>query len=936
MEESEMTNSANREEKLKLFLSTARIKEELADINPDISFLSLFSGGEEGEQFPNIFTCTNDDIKEFLNLETLQEHQTAYAARVGVWSWLIKNHIDNIGLIKFVINDLKCDVGDIRNYIYNYMVTANSEAKSKIDLKIKQFWTSICSDWFHKDPKHSINHRSFIYGVGKEINSWKETDVILQRAIKNEFVGSFYPIIEIKEPWFFDGTKKGSPCRVEFKIAEAHALYILQEVQGSSFGEELLLESAEELTDLLKMAVDKGNAIGSIGETQDFTTFNREEIQFNKDPMPSSELNPLIDALRDSFRIVWKKDKDLAKLLFSKWSRIKSPVFYKLMMFAAVETEHQPFINACIRMLKNKRNIILWNISTKAQLTNKDVGFLSSLEFTKNQLSTLQKLIMEGPPRSRYKDEVSDDAYEQYKNSDINHRLQRLAKKNYDNLDAKIKGRVDHIKEIEFRDQIMGPIEGGIWQPKKIFDGMDTNGIVDKIMSDDRVSFQKEELEYYAMANPHKALEALRVLKSKGIANFKDYSIRVLYGFRNAVESKQESTTSLKTFEYCKMVLKTFSEELISDMADDDTSYALIHFLEAIPKNTDFDLQRDQEEFFSYWEKYLVSPDNNALMKDPLNNAINSSSGRLASILFNVYFSTKPERNKGINEQYKARLEKMLKSDRIYDKVIIASRAFPLFEIDPEWVQSKIVPLMDWSNRPTLSVAMWCGYFWSPQYSFEFIKCFKEAISNLYKNKAQFDELDNTRDYSKLLGQLLFSLYRYYYPGLFDKDFFVSNIKELDERTLQSLVWFIGNVLVKCEKKEDLWNVTIKPWFQDVLTDINLEVTEGIVRLCCYGSKSLFEDMVQFFAKEGYLKNSGNRIIFIIQYLLEKEELFKKDMHGATLLMLNSVSSSANFVDPITRKRIEGLIENIEQNNKKEDLEKIDAYKSLKLKMENY
>jgi len=102
--------------------------------------------------------------------------------------------------------------------------------------------------------------------------------------------------------------------------------------------------------------------------------------------------------------------------------------------------------------------------------------------------------------------------------------------------------------------------------------------------------------------------------------------------------------------------------------------------------------------------------------KNRVTAAINHPTGVLVEALFDVLGSRELERGQGIAADVRSRLDTVLDARGgagQVGRVIIASRLALLFDLDPIWTRSRLIPFFSW-DVPEEAKGAWQGYLWSP------------------------------------------------------------------------------------------------------------------------------------------------------------------------------------------------------------------------------
>jgi len=124
-----------------------------------------------------------------------------------------------------------------------------------------------------------------------------------------------------------------------------------------------------------------------------------------------------------------------------------------------------------------------------------------------------------------------------------------------------------------------------------------------------------------------------------------------------------------------------------------------------------------EERLLTLWDQLVGSARLSATNDGPddVSTAINRPMGILAEVLLGRIFSRKPLAGDTIQAPYRGRLTSLATGNTAPDRlarVIIASRLYPLFLLDPAWTREHLLPHFNWDYPE--SVAHWDGYLWGP------------------------------------------------------------------------------------------------------------------------------------------------------------------------------------------------------------------------------
>ena len=234
---------------------------------------------------------------------------------------------------------------------------------------------------------------------------------------------------------------------------------------------------------------------------------------------------------------------------------------------------------------------------------------------------------------------------------------------------------------------------------------------------------------------------------------------------------------------------------------------------------------------------------------DSFSTALNHPTGHLAQGLLNKVFPQTITFDQGIPSLLQTRVQKILENDSKGNlgHIIVASRFFQLFFLDPIWFERTIVPLLSFEN-PKRFVQFWEGYLWDARITPNLAKLLKNSLLKAIEQISNFSNLAQ-----KALVQLvtMISVDNDVFSGNESK----SNLAQMDPKQLHEAVEFLIRRSESLESKAgDYWVSTLKPWltrnWSRNKTKMTPELSEDFAVLALTTGEK-FEDSVD------WLKNAG-------------------------------------------------------------------------------
>ena len=187
--------------------------------------------------------------------------------------------------------------------------------------------------------------------------------------------------------------------------------------------ETALLSHAEDFTSLLKRAMELAEYAGIIKKAQEDALYRqRPSIAEHAQNTRFYPWTLLIVLARDSFDKAMQENKKLALSLLERWKLYPYSVFYRLILYAV--TKYKTLDEAiAFELLANNKANVLWSISCQ----NEVLRYLGRQgRHSKQAVKKLVSLIMEGPPRSLYRDDLNETEFIELKERSIYKKLNCL------------------------------------------------------------------------------------------------------------------------------------------------------------------------------------------------------------------------------------------------------------------------------------------------------------------------------------------------------------------------------------------------------------------------------------------------------------------------------------------------------------------------------
>ena len=196
----------------------------------------------------------------------------------------------------------------------------------------------------------------------------------------------------------------------------------------------------------------------------------------------------------------------------------------------------------------------------------------------------------------------------------------------------------------------------------------------------------------------------------------------------------------------------------------------------------------------------------------PLTEAINHPVGHLMDALFAVLRSQTQTGDREIPEAIRGRLEFALRPDdvRVSEsalrsaRIIISSRLSWLHWLDSRWASEHVVPLLDWEHPS--AVEAWEGFLWSPKMDPELWTALRSYLLRAFEH---YDVIGHRRT---KLPELLAQVYVAGYP--LSGPEILARLRKVDDAGRNATAHYLDQLLAGAgDKANRLWSDRIGPFF---------------------------------------------------------------------------------------------------------------------------
>ncbi|NMA14065.1 MAG: hypothetical protein GX930_02370, partial [Clostridia bacterium] len=592
---------------------------------------------------------------------------------------------------------------------------SNSRSDIPVDILIP-LWHLILEDKVISYKKHHDYDYDSDYCTLSEYLKGKMTPILIQKL--NTF---FTPKLTLHSAWH---NETNTPFSWELTLESSCAKTVGEILRNQHQASLHLL-----LPGLSKELNDGMEILGYLDNSSDEKTgflLNIPSIEeHTQNHTHSCEMQVLVDLIRDSWIACTKVNKELAINIVHEWINSPYYLFQRLALYAAskggiIDT------NLWLGWLLQNHNWRLWEHAFSREVFRLLATQANSL--STNNLNILTNTILTGPPDTYFeKDKFTDEDKLWYSKRYIWLRLAKLiksdcqltstAKNTYALLSEEHpEWELDPDQKEEFSYWICGTGDPDfeaeiehIFLPRSTTElskwlKMDT----DTKRSSRRCFEPRDDWQDLCQQEPQLVLDALLSI------------IKQQYWNIPRIGEALETWRNSGHFEQGNLLLRTVIESIPENLCE-KLAREIAFYCESAHKNKQLDeellLFAADRIFSTSYEDSIPEKMNTFEKYDPLNTSLNHAVGMITRTLLNNCFADKIKPNKGIDDKYRIRFEKLCSLSEIkyrHGRFALATRSIALYHVNPAWAKKYLIPLFDWSRDEFEASSAWHGFLRQP------------------------------------------------------------------------------------------------------------------------------------------------------------------------------------------------------------------------------
>ncbi|SOB74602.1 SIR2-like domain-containing protein [Marinobacter sp. LV10R510-11A] len=524
--------------------------------------------------------------------------------------------------------------------------------------------------------------------------------------------------------WNDEDDCAGEPTRLrqlvdwELTLAADHVRPALRDLAGEHWTP-ALPQLLEDLQQLLRDALDLMRELGEADDRSDRSQWDLSSITPHWQNRGFRDWVILIELLRDAWLAILGTDSIRAMQIAQAWFEVPYPTFKRLALFAASRTASiAP--ERWVEWLLADGAWWLWSTDTKREVLRLLV--LQGGQLLGATQDSLEAVILAGPPRAMYRDDLGPNRWPDLVARSV---WLRLAKLNASGLALSVTAQA-RLAELchaypkwqlainesdEFSHWMSGTGDPDFEDSLEVDDApRKRHDLVQWLMkpAPKRRHFFEDTWRDVCRARFFHSLYALCDLARDGTwpAN----------RWREALQVWSEDGMVLRSWRYAAPLIQAMPDTTIQEIA-----HGVTWWLDAASKS----INQHEDILLNLCHRILALPlevdtgmtRNGEPIEQPVTEAINHPVGHVTQALINLWFKRGPSDNDLLPadiEPFFTKICDVQFNQFRHGRVLLGSQLVALFRVDRPWTEKHLLPLFSWDN-PGEAKALWEGFLWSPR-----------------------------------------------------------------------------------------------------------------------------------------------------------------------------------------------------------------------------
>lgn len=687
---------------------------------------------------------------------------------------------------------------------------------------------------------------------GRVKSPWRDPDLYrwnerlkrdgLTATLRMELRDLLSPRVTLRKPfrWGEESENNNEPTRLrqlvdwDLVLAADHAHSTLRDLGDEKWGE-VLPSLLEDFQQLLLDALDLLRELGEAEDRSDRSYWDLPSISPHWQNRDFRDWVTLIELLRDAWLAVRSNDSARATRIAQGWIELPYPTFKRLAFFAASQDD-------CIAPAQWVDWLLadgawwLWSVDTQREVLRLLV--LQGRQLAQPGQERLEAVILAGPPREMYRDDLEPDRWRdlvehsvwlhlaklgasgltlgeaaavRFKDLSHAHPMWELATNERDEFSHWMSGTgdpdYDESREIDIAPRKRHELVQWLRKP-----------------TPDKRPFYEDTWRDVCRTRFFHSLFSLRDLAREA-----EWPVE---RWREALQAWSEEGLVLRSWRYAAPLVQTMPDAVMQELA-----HSVTWWLDAVSKQID----RHEAILLDLCGRVLHLPleAGSGMMRDgePLNNpvteAINHPIGHVTQTLLNLWFKREPNDNDLLPTDIEPFFTQLcaVQIDRFrHGRVLLGSRLIALFRVDRPWTERNLLPLFDWTAHPAEAKAVWEGFLWSPRLYQPLLIAFKPQFLECARHYASLGEH----------GQQFAAFLTYAALGPIEGytvEEFRSAIGALPQKGLEESAQALSQAIEGAgEQRDEYWKNRVQPFWQGIWPKsrdlATPRIAESLARMC--------------------------------------------------------------------------------------------------------
>lgn len=745
---------------------------------------------------------------------TFAPQLNAISSALGDW---VTRHLDRPAVLDWVLG-----LGSVLHPDFRWHIRRRLADKPGLPAALHQLWKVLGSE---AELVRSNVHR-FTFDLLGPLESG-EWDLQLKHGV----IDALSPVLEFRPPNVklmfpnhpLDVGAISSFAEVEVVLrCKDHARLLVDAISQSPCKHQILAELADDVTSLLKRVMALYELMQKASPMRDWSYVDQPSISPHEENSAFHEWTVLLELCRESWTALLHTDLAHALQMVWRWRSLRYPVFRRLCFFAMSESELVA-PSDCLAYLLEDDGWWLWSI----HVNREKFRLLRSIwqKLCEKESADLVNRILTGPPRSMFRDDLSDEDFERIVNHEVWLHLLKLQQTGRP-LPEIGNQRLTELSsrypewQVDDDERTKSAIwkGGGIGKPpvedQDEFVKLSDHDVIERLGA---VKLENGDLERWGHLLSVNLTRALGLLAEMAKAGSWNGQI-----WRPALKSVSIPKQCLQQSLILAPLLVNAPDSLFEEITA-PVAWMLKQMAEG-DEGDEFEL------FWQVWDR--VQPfafrDAPEEVSDVLTAALNTPAGHLAQAMLDQTARSRPILASDLSKGLWERLTLLIKGVGYPYKlarVHFASRLTWLHDLNPKWVEQHFLPFFDWGCSPE-AAAVWHGYLWQARITPDLWPQIKNQFLAALKKENQLG-----RSYVQICHLLAAIIVTQ--PDWLARDEMQSILHDLGPEgrahVSQAIFWRLARAGSQSER---LWKELVGPWLSEFWPkDLDLRESKSSLNL---------------------------------------------------------------------------------------------------------